>query len=402
MARLIKRLSTKKVEHARKPGYYPDGANLYLQVSDSGSKSWIFRYTINGRERQMGLGSVLKCPLTKARDKAEEKRNLLDSGIDPLEEERKKDAKETLAKARTVSFDKCAESYIKSNRADWKNEKHAEQWAATIKTYCSPVFGKLPVQEVDTALVMKALEPIWTEKPETASRLRGRIERVLAWATVSGYRSGDNPARWTGHLKELLPALKKKSRVKHHAALPYAQVGSFLQSLRSQEGLAARCLEFTILTAARTGEVIGAKREEFDLDTRLWIIPKERMKAGVEHRVPLSPRVVELVRSQDAKEGEQVFPLSNMAMLKLLERMDRDDLTVHGFRSTFRDWTAEQTNYPREVCEMALAHTVHDAVEAAYRRGDLFEKRARLMSEWARYCERPQTDAKVVGIRESA
>jgi integrase len=349
----------------------------------------------------MGLGAFPITSLSEARDDRDDYRKQLRKGIDPLAEKEKENTQTQLEKAKSITFDECAKAYIKSNRADWKNEKHAEQWEATIKTYCSPVFGKLPVQDVDTALVMKALEPIWTEKPETASRLRGRIERVLAWATVSGYRTGDNPARWTGHLKELLPALKKKARVKHHAALPYSQVGAFIQSLRTQEGVAAKCLEVTILTAARTGEVIGAKREEFDLEQGLWIIPKERMKAGVEHRVPLSPRVVEIVRDQDAKLGELVFPLSNMAMLKLLERMGRDDLTVHGFRSTFRDWTAEQTNYPREVCEMALAHTITNAAEAAYRRGDQLGKRARLMEEWARYCERVQTDAKVIGIREA-
>jgi integrase len=399
--RLEKRLSAREVATLTEPGYYPDGGNLYLQISDSGTKSWIFRYVVQGRERHMGLGAFPITSLSEARDDRDDYRKQLRKGIDPLAEKEKENTQTQLEKAKSITFDECAKAYIKSNRADWKNEKHAEQWEATIKTYCSPVFGKLPVQDVDTALVMKALEPIWTEKPETASRLRGRIERVLAWATVSGYRTGDNPARWTGHLKELLPALKKKARVKHHAALPYSQVGAFIQSLRTQEGVAAKCLEVTILTAARTGEVIGAKREEFDLEQGLWIIPKERMKAGVEHRVPLSPRVVEIVRDQDAKLGELVFPLSNMAMLKLLERMGRDDLTVHGFRSTFRDWTAEQTNYPREVCEMALAHTITNAAEAAYRRGDQLGKRARLMEEWARYCERVQTDAKVIGIREA-
>lgn len=398
MARLIKRLSTKKVEHARKPGYYPDGANLYLQVSDSGSKSWIFRYTINGRERQMGLGSLLKCSLTKARDKADEKRSLLDSGIDPLEEERAKEAQEKVTKARSITFAECATEYIKSHRVDWKNAKHAEQWTATLKAYAEPLIGSLPVADVDVALVLKVLRPIWTEKPETATRLRARIERVLDWATVSKFRQGDNPARWKGNLDHLLPALKKKSRVKHHASLPYSELGGFLQDLRKQDGVAARALEFCILTAARTGEVIGAKREEFDLDNSLWTVPGERMKSGREHRVPLSPRALELVRST---EGEQVFSLSNMAMLALLERMGKE-ITVHGFRSSFRVWGAEQTNYPREVLEAALAHVIGDETEAAYMRSDLFTKRRRLMEEWARYCERPQTGAKVVGIRESA
>jgi integrase len=397
VARLVKRLTAKKVEHARKPGYCPDGANLYLQVSSSGSKSWIFRYTINGREREMGLGSLLKCSLTQARDKAGEKRSLLDKGIDPLEEEREREAQRRLAEAKSLTFAECATEYIKSHRADWKNTKHAEQWTTTLKTYAEPLIGKLPVADVDVALVVKVLRPIWIEKPETATRLRARIERVLDWATVSQFREGDNPARWKGKLDHLLPALKKKSRVKHHASLPYSELGVFFQELRKQEGPAARALEFCILTAARTGEVIGARREDFDLDNALWTVPGERMKAGRPHRVPLSHRAVELVRET---EGEQVFPLSNMAMLKLLERMGRDT-TVHGFRSSFRVWGAEQTNYPREVLEAALAHVIGDETEAAYMRSDLFLKRRRLMEEWSRYCERTET-AKVLPLRESA
>jgi len=397
MARLVERLTAKEVEHARKPGYYPDGANLYLQVSGSGSKSWILRYTVNGRERQMGLGSLLKCSLTRARDKAGEKRTLLDKGIDPLEEERERDTQHRLTEAKSMTFAECATEYIKSHRADWKNIKHAEQWTATLRTYAEPLIGNLPVADVDVALVVKVLRPIWVEKPETATRLRARIERVLDWATVSQFRQGDNPARWKGNLDHLLPTLKKKSRVKHHASLSYFELGAFLQELRKQEGTAARALEFCILTAARTGEVIGARREDFDLDNALWTVPGERMKAGRPHRVPLSPRAVELVRET---EGDQVFPLSNMAMLKLLERMGRET-TVHGFRSSFRVWGAEQTNYPREVLEAALAHVLGDETEAAYMRSDLFLKRRRLMEEWSRYCERTET-GKVVPLRESA
>src|SRR6266853_51156 len=395
--RELHRLSAKQVEAKKISGYYCDGGGLYLQVSPALTKSWIFRYAINGRERQMGLGSLLTVPLTKARKSASGYRDQLAEGIDPLEANRATDTQDKLARARAKTFAECAKSYITAHKTAWKNAKHVEQWTNTLETYCGKVFGSMPVQEVDTPLVLKALEPIWTKKPETATRLRGRIERVLGWATTSKLRTGDNPARWKGHLDNLLPNLKKKARVKHHAALPYSQLGAFIQSLRTQEGQAAKCLEFTILTAARTGEVIGAGRDEFDLDGKVWTIPASRMKAGKEHRVPLTDRAVELVREQ---KGEQVFPLSNMAMLELLKRMGRDDLTVHGFRSTFRDWTAEQTNYPREVCEMSLAHTVSNAVEAAYRRGDLFEKRTRLMTEWARYCERPQTDAKVLKIRK--
>jgi integrase len=267
---------------------------------------------------------------------------------------------------------------------------------ATLTTYCGDVFGGLPVSAVDTGLVVKALQPIWSEKAETASRLRARVEKVLDWATVRGHRTGENPARWRGHLDKLLPALKKKQRVKHHAALPFNQVGSFIGALRAQEGMAARALEFTILTAARTNEVIGARWSELDMKKALWTIPAARMKSHRQHRVPLSQEAIKLLlsgRPKHVEDGDCVFPgqrtgkpLSNMAMLELLKRMERNDLTVHGFRSTFRDWTAECTNYSREVCEMALAHVVSDQVEAAYRRGDLFEKRRQLMADWGKHC----------------
>jgi integrase len=358
----------------------------------------------------MGLGSVRDVDLAAARKKAQKCREQLDAGIDPLDARNAKHAQDALTEARSISFGKCAESYIAAHRAGWRNPKHADQWANTIKSYAGPVIGALPVQDVDTGLVCKVLEPIWTKKAETASRLRARIEKVLDWATVRGYRNGANPATWRGHMDKLLPALKKKDRVKHHPALQYESIGAFMEALRAQEGTAARALELTILTAARTSEVIGAKPDEIDLKRALWTIPASRMKAGREHRVPLSPRAVEIVKAQP--EGDYLFPglkdkqpLSNMAMLALLERMERSDLTVHGFRSSFRDWTAEQTNYPREVCEMALAHAVGDKVEAAYRRGDLFEKRRRLMLEWAKYCERRATGgkgAKVIKIVKAA
>jgi len=411
MKRQLLRLSQKEVVNKRKPGYYPDGGGLYLQVSESGSKSWLFRFALNGKERQMGLGPFHTVTLADARAAAVECRKLLLAKIDPIEARKAKLAGEALNAARSITFNECATAYIKAHRAGWKNAKHADQWTNTIETYCGKVFGSLPVQGVDTALVLKALEPIWTAKPETASRLRGRIESVLDWATSRGYRTGENPARWRGHLENLLPTISKKRRVKHHPALAYDELGAFIASLRTQEGIAAKALEFTILTAARTGEVIGAKPEEFDLDAALWTIPVGRMKADKEHRVPLSPRAVAIVREMlEAHKGDYVFPggkegkpLSNMAMLALLERMGRDDLTVHGFRSTFRDWASERTNYPREVCEMALAHTVGDQVEAAYRRGDLFEKRANLMKDWARFCDMQKVSAEVLPIsRKSA
>lgn len=405
MVRRMLRLSVKSVAAKKRTGYFADGGGLNLQVSSTGSKSWVLRYMLNLKAREMGLGSQRVVTLAEARGKAEEARKLLADGIDPLEARNAKDAQAALTKARSISFSKCAESYITAHRAGWRNAKHADQWTNTIKTYAGPVFGPLPVQDIDVALVLKVLEPIWTEKPETASRLRARIERVLDWATVRGYRSGENPARWHGHLDKLLPALKKKSRVKHHPALPFADASTFMASLRAQEGTAARALEFTVLTIARTGETIGAKWAEIDLNAAIWTVPASRMKAGKAHRVPLSPQVLKLLRSLP-REGEYVFPgrnakrpLSNMAMLELLRRMDREDLTVHGFRSTFRDWASESTNYPREVCEQALAHSIADAVEAAYRRGDLFEKRRRLMAEWAKHCDRAGDSAAVVPMR---
>lgn len=410
MKRQLLRLSPKEVVNKRKPGYYPDGGGLYLQVTESGGKSWLFRFVLNGKERQMGLGPFHTVTLAEARAAAVECRKLLLAKIDPIEARKAKQAGEALNAAKSITFNECATAYIKAHRAGWKNAKHADQWTNTLETYCGKAFGALPVQGVDTGLVLKALEPIWTTKHETASRVRGRIESVLNWATSRGYRTGDNPARLRGHLDNLLPAISKRRRVQHHPALPYTELGAFIASLRKQEGIAAKALEFTILTAARTGEVIGARREEFDLDAALWTIPAKRMKAEKEHRVPLSSRAVEIIRElEKTHKGDFVFPggkegkpLSNMAMLELLKRMERDDLTVHGFRSTFRDWASERTNYPREVCEMALAHSVSDQVEAAYRRGDLFEKRRRLMAEWAKHCNNPKRTGEVVSLARSA
>ena len=301
-----------------------------------------------------------------------------------------------------MTFSKCAEKYIAAHSAAWRNDKHAAQWKNTLKAYADPIIGELAVKDVDTGLVLRVLEPIWTKKPETASRLRGRMERILDWARVMGYRSGENPARWRGHLDKLLPSAMNRRKREHHAALPYDQLGAFVGDLRKQSGSAARALEWLILNASRTGEVIGAKAGEVDLDKGIWTIPAERMKSGREHRIPLSPRAIEIAREQ---EGPYLFPglrngdpLSNMAMLKLLRRMGRDDITTHGFRSTFRDWAAECTSYPNEVCEMALAHAIGDKVEAAYRRGDLFEKRRQLMLDWGRYCE-AQDGGKVIPMR---
>jgi len=406
MARTTEKLDARTVATRTEPGYYGDGGGLWLQISKSGTKSWVFRFKLNRRAREMGLGPLHTITLAEARKKARDARKLVLDGIDPIERKQAEKVTQALAMARSKTFDDCARAYIDSHKAGWRNAKHGDQWTNTLNTYAGPVFGSLPVAEIDTSLVMRCLESMWTEKPETASRLRGRIEAVLSWATVHGYRVGDNPARWRGHLDKLLPKRAKVAKVEHHPALPYQQMGAFMKALRAQDGTAARALELTILTAARTSEVINATWQEFDLEAALWIIPADRMKAHKEHRVPLSPAALTLLETMKKEAvGDYVFPgvrhgksLSNMAMLTLLKRMKRSDLTVHGFRSTFRDWAAETTAYPREVAEMALAHTVGDKVEAAYRRGDLFAKRVRIMEDWASYCELPPQGAEIVPI----
>jgi integrase len=400
----MKDLTVKQIDPLA-PGVHRVSRNLYVQVRDGGPKSWLFRYMKDGKARWMGLGSLELVSLAKARDKALKERGRLLEGVDPLDAKEAERTHAKLTQARAMTFRACATAYIKAHAPGWRNDKHRAQWPSTLETYVYPVLGALPVQSIDTGLVMQVLEPIWHAKPETASRVRGRIESVLDWATARSYRQGDNPARWRGHLQSLLPSKTKVRAVKHHSRLPYEQLGDFMAELRDREGVAARALEFAILTATRTGEVIGAKWSEIDLAKRLWIIPGERMKAGREHRVALTDRAVAILADLP-REGEFVFigakagcPLSNMAMLQTLERMGRGELTTHGFRSTFSDWCAEQTAYPAEVREMALAHAVSDKVEAAYRRGDLFAKRARLMADWARFCASPSAKGEVVPLR---
>lgn len=394
MARTVEKLSALAVMRASEPGYYNDGAGLYLQVAKAGTKSWIFRFRMGGKQREMGLGPLHTVSLAQARDKAKECRALLLEGTDPLEARNTVKLDAALERARTVTFDHCAEQYIAAHRGSWKNAKHAAQWKSTIATYASPIIGMLPVAAVDTALVVKVLQPIWQEKTETATRLRSRIENILDWATVSKFRTGENPARWRGHLDNLLADPNKVAKVAHHAALPWQEIGAFMFDLRQRAGSAARAVEFAILTAGRSGEVRGAGWNEIDLDAAVWTVPAERMKAGREHRVPLSTHALALLRSLPAV-GQHVFPgqrgdaaLSDMSLTAVLRRMERDEITVHGFRSTFRDWCAESVgnSFPREVCEHALAHSLPDKVEAAYRRGDLIEKRKVLMQMWADYC----------------
>jgi integrase len=344
----------------------------------------------------MGLGSVDLVSLNEARNLAYECRKKLQTSIDPIEAKIQEQQRTELDSMKAMTFDQCADAYIHAHRPSWRNQKHGDQWVNTIRTYVSPIIGKLPVQSVDTNLVMRILEPIWSVKNETASRIRARIELVLAWATVRGYRSGLNPAIWRNHLDKLLPSRARVKKPGHFAALPFTQMNTFMSELREQSGTSARALEFLILTASRTSETLKAKWQEFNFAENIWIIPGERMKAGVEHRVPLSPQVNSILQAmRDIQDGEYVFSsnrkgtfLSNMALLKVIERMGYE-VTSHGFRSTFRDWAAERTNFPREVCEQALAHSLRDKVESAYRRGDLLLKRQILMSEWAKFCESP-------------
>jgi integrase len=399
MAREIERLTALKIEAKDlAPGMYPDGGGLYLRVTPEGTRNWVLRYMLDRRPRWMGLGPLALYGLADARAKALDARRKRHDGIDPIDARRAERARQRLEAAKAITFKECAEAYINAHGAGWKNEKHAAQWPSTLKLYAYDVIGRLPVQAVDTALVLRVLEPIWRKKPETASRLRGRLESILDFAKARGYRDGENPARWRGHLDKLLPARSKVREVEHHAALPYAKLAEFLVALRKQEGVAARALEFLILTAARTGEVIGARWKEIDLLDKIWIIPASRMKAHREHRVPLSPRVISILQEmQGTRSGNNpdafIFPgrkpgvsLSNMAFLMLLRRMELGDLTAHGFRATFKTWASERTSFQNEIVEAALAHVIGDKVEQAYRRGDLFEKRRRLMLQWATFC----------------
>ncbi len=420
MARGRDKLSAAKVAKHTKPGYLLDGGGLYLQIAPRASrepgggpgswvtKCWTFRYRdrVTGKLREMGLGPLADVSLSKAREKAAELRDILRDGKDPLAERTARKAAQRAEVAKAMTFDQAAEACIADKRAGWKNAKHADQWTNTLATFASPLIGSLPVSDIDLALVRKVLDPIWISKNETASRVRQRIESVLAWATVSGYRSGDNPARWRGHLDHLLSKPSKVQIREHHAALPYGEVADFLASVRNHHGIAALALEFTILTAARTGEVINARWEELDLEKGIWTVPASRMKAGKEHVVPLSPRAAAIVKELGrVKVGPFVFPgtkeespLSNMAMAALLKRMGRADITVHGFRSSFRDWAGEQTSFARELIEHSLAHQLRDKAEAAYARSTMVDRRRELMVAWEKACfakvARRQTKAK--------
>ena len=415
MRRVVNRLTAITVKGLSQPGYYPDGGNLYLQVSASGSKSWIFRYVMSGKERQMGLGSFLDFSLAEARERAKAQRQLVADDIDPLNAKREKTLARALAQANTISFDNAAAAFIKAHESGWKNAKHGEQWKNTLATYASPVFGKLPVASVDTGLVIRVLEPIWATKTETATRLRGRIEKVLNWSTVQGYRTGENPARWKGHLEHSLVAPGKIQKIEHQPALPIDDMARFMADLRQRPGVAARCLEFVILTAVRSGEARGARWSEFDLTGAIWTIPADRMKTKVQHRVPLSAPLVRILQQHsNHKPDDLLFPgprggaiLSDMTLTALTRRMaypstDSRTCVPHGFRSTFRDWAAERTNFPRDLAEQALAHKLESKVESAYLRSDVLEKRRSLMQGWADHCERIVDSGTVLAFKGHA
>jgi integrase len=380
-----------------KPGSYADGGGLRLVVKETGARSWVYRYMLKGRSRDIGLGPAAgpgTVALAKARDLADDLRREVKAGIDPLDQREQLVAEEAAAAQAAaiagITFKASAEAYIAAHEESWRNDKHRQQWRNTLNTYVYPTMGDIPVADIDTAHVMAVLEPIWRAKPETASRVRGRLETILDAARARGHRSGENPARWRGHVAQMLPARSQLTRG-HHKAMPYVEVPAFVAKLRTREATAALMLEFAILTAARSGEVIDATWAEIDLAKAVWTVPAARMKAGKEHRVPLSPRAVEILEIVAKVGGDHLFSgnsngkLSIMAMTMLLRRM-KQDCTVHGFRSAFRDWAAECTSFSHEVCEMALAHVIGNKAEAAYRRGDLFDKRRKLMEAWATRC----------------
>lgn len=368
-------------------------AGLYLCVSPSGSRSWIARVSVDGKRREMGLGSFPDVTLSIAREKARAARSDTTMGIDPVAHRKEARSARQALKATQKTFADCAKAYIEAHSDSWRNAKHRAQWPSTFETYVYPTMGTVLVGEVTQAHVMAVLLPIWKTKTQTATRLRGRIEQVLAWATAAGFRQGENCARWTGLLDQLLPAPGKVAKVQHHRALPIDDMPAFIKALRQHEGLSPKTLEFVVLTAARSGEVRGATWAEIDMEAKVWAVPAERMKSGKEHRVPLSTQAIKLLEAMPRIEGtDLVFPaprggqLSDMTLTALTRRM-KLDAVPHGFRSTFRDWVFERTDYPRDLAEAALAHALESKVEAAYRRGDALERRRAMMQAWANYCE---------------
>lgn len=410
MPKKAKELSALEVKALATPGSHAVGgvAGLMLQVQESGSRSWLLRVMVGGKRRDMGLGGYPDVGLADARAAAREARAKVRDGVDPIEEARAKRSALAAATAAALTFRQCSERYLAAHKSGWRNEKHAAQWASTLETYAHPHLGNLMVRDVALAHVMNVLQPIWTTKTETASRLRGRIEMVLDWAAAHGYRDGLNPARWRGHLDKLLPKPSKVAKVEHREALPVGEVGAFMEKLRAMPGVGARALEFAILTAARSGEVRGMTWDELDTEAKTWTVPGERMKAGREHRVPLSAAAVALIKAQPRIGGSPyVFAaarggqLSDMTLSAVTRRMGAA-CVPHGFRSSFRDWVGERTSYPGDMAELALAHTISDKVEAAYRRGDMFDKRRQLMADWAAFCALVEVKGDVIPLRKKS
>lgn len=412
MPKMAKELGSLAVGRQKVPGWHAVGgvAGLGLQVAPTGARSWVLRVVVAGKRRELGLGGYPTVQLAAAREKARQARETISQGVDPAQAKSAARSALQAANARAVTFKTLAEQYIEAHEAGWKNSKHAAQWTSTLTQYAFPTLGSMMVADIDTPAVLRVLEAepekgkgtLWATRTETASRLRGRIEVILDYATTKGLREGPNPARWKGHLALTLPAKRKVAPVEHHAALPVAEMPRFMRSLRAVEGMSARALEFAILTAARSGEVRGMQWTEVDLTAKVWTVPASRMKAGREHRVPLSDAAIAVLKGLDKRDGCAVVfpgkkgqPLSDMSMTVVMRRM-KVDAVPHGMRSSFRDWVAECTGHPHEVAEMALAHAVGNAVEAAYRRGDLFAKRAAMMSDWAAFLAKP--DVAVVPI----
>lgn len=396
MSREKHRLSARAVTALKEPGRHADGGGLYLAIDPNGRRRWIYRYRWGTKVRDLGLGACPPVGLSDARELAEEARRLVAMGKDPIAERRRAEAEAV----KPVTFAQAAEELLASFDGSWRNPKHRAQWRMTLTDYCKPIRSK-PVSDITTADVLGILKPMWQKKPETASRLRGRIERVMGLAKVRGWRKAENPATWRNNLDQLLPSPRKLSRG-HHKALPYSEVPGLIEKLRENGSHSALALEFTILTAARTGETIAARWEEFDLAEKVWNVPAERMKARKPHRVPLSPRAVEIIQTlSEARKCDFVFwgvnrrkqygPMSQMSLAMVLRRLEIP-ATVHGFRSSFKDWASETTPFPNEVSEAALAHVVSNQVEAAYRRGDLFQKRRALMEAWSAFLDRLPVD----------
>jgi integrase len=405
-------LTEKKI--AKLPvGRYFDKDQLYLQVQGPTNRSWLLRYVMNGRERWLGLGAYRTFNLREARLRARKARQAIADGVDPIDAKRAERTAQALEAARLITFETATRQYFDMHERKWRNARHRAQFLSSLRQYAFPVIGRLPVAAIDTGLVLKCVEPIWADRVATAARVRGRIESVLDWATVRGYRTGDNPARWRGHLAEVLPA-PGAQKAKHHAALPYGEVPGFMATLRAHTGIAARALEFAILTAARSGSVLGATWDEIDFEANTWTVPSGRMKMQKEHRTPLCTRALEILESLPRETGNpHVFigarraNLGEMELRRALRRV-RAGGSVHGFRSSFRDWAAERTNFPSHIIEMALAHTVGNAVERAYLRSDLYDKRRKLMESWSRFCMtappvsgKPPVESNVLALRSA-